>query len=583
MPKKSQQFIIACIVLFSFTSPGNTFAILQNQTSSDEASQALEFLREKKADSVSKQSFNEEDRITQSDLINWLLRSVDFEPNDTEKKAKSKCRDVKDINLIPYFNKAIEVGLLHLNATKPDCKPEKTISRIEALKSTFFLYGIPTPKLNNEKLSYKDVDIDAWFYPILIKNEELKLIGAQEDDYFRPYAKTTNIETALLLFRVFNYVYKQNTDETLTETPSENVLSEIPKSEIFIDVWNKILNDYYYKKQDGFSENDLIYNAIQGLIKTTSDPFTEFYPPTTKENITESLNEGAFEGIGAQLTIENNKIIIISVIKDGPAEKEGLKVKDEVLEVDNKSIKDMALEDIVALIKGSKGTKVTLTIYRDSEKKQFDLEITRDVITLTFVEPELLSKDIGMISIAVFGENTAADFVSAVENLKTLKIKGLIIDLRNNPGGYLDSVLQILEHFLTKNKALVGVKFSNGTVQMYVSEGEGELSSMPIMVLVNEGSASASEIMASTLKEHRAATIIGTTTFGKGTVQELEAYDDGSSFKVTVAEWLTPNLKSINHVGVKPDITVEISSEDIQNSRDPQLDRAMEEIEKELK
>ncbi|MBI5754640.1 PDZ domain-containing protein [Candidatus Peregrinibacteria bacterium] len=572
-------FSILCLILFLL--PLEAFsATFQDVPASDSNSAAIEFAVENNIIDTKNTTFAPDTNVVQSDLLVWTLRSLGYEPTDKEKKAKSLCTDITDKEILPYFNKAIDLGALKISPKNPRCSAKKTVSKVSALRTVFFLYGIPTPRFSETQLSYIDVDSSAWFFPFVEKNAELNFLKPESATYFRPHRKITRADAANLLYRAVTYIENQNGTIIAPQTPeTSNTSTNTPKIDILLDVYNRLTSDYYFKKTENFTNEDLIYNAISGLAKTAKDPYTEFQRPLDGENLEEALS-GKIEGIGAHLLEKNNDILIVSLIKDSPAEKVGLRAKDKILKVNNESIADITLDTVIEKIKGKKGTQVSLTIYRESSGQTLTFTMTREEIDISFISAEIWSDGIADIELSLFGETTDKDFEKLIDELKKEGMKGMIIDLRNDPGGYLNTVISILEHFIPRGKPITGVSYPNNTITMTLSGGSGELAVYPVAVLINEGSASAAEIMAIALQEYDLATIIGTQSFGKGTVQELNMYDDGSTFKMTVAEWLSPKQNSIEDRGVTPDITVKISDSDVANGLDPQFDRAMQEMEK---
>lgn len=527
-------------------------------------------------------------------FIKMALRSLKYEPTDTEKKAKSQCGDITSNDLIPYFNKALSAHIISKDARSKKCGAEKKLSRIEALRLAFSIYGIPTPLISEIKINYKDVDENTWFTQYLQKNAEINLLETENKNYFRPYRKIKRADAAELLYRAIQYINENEkqlenppventtTEDSSATTQNNSVLTEIsniPKIDIFLDVWKKINKDYYFYEKEGISEETLIYGALKGLTDKIKDPYTEFLEPLTATDTQESLS-GQFEGIGTTLIEKDEKIIIVSLIKDAPAEKAGIEVKDEIIKVDGKSVKDMSIEEVINKIKGQEGTKVTLTLYRESTGKTLEFTLTRQTIVIPYISAQIIEKNIGLIELSLFGENTEKDFITAMDSLEKEKIKGLIIDVRNNPGGYLTSVIKILEHFIAKGQPVTAIRYADGNIYTEYSDGPGEYAKYPIVVIANEGSASAAEILAIGLQENGLATVVGTQTFGKGTVQELNAYEDGSLLKMTVAEWLSPKQNSIQSKGVTPDIVVPFLQEDRDAGKDPQLQKAIEEVQK---
>lgn len=309
---------------------------------------------------------------------------------------------------------------------------------------------------------------------------------------------------------------------------------------------------------DEVDELELIEGAIEGLVGKLGDPYSEYMDPETTEIFQQQL-ESSFEGIGAEVTKQDGYITIVTPLKDTPAEKAGIRPNDRVIAVDGVDLEGYTVFEAVALIRGEKGTEVTLTIERPGEEKPFEVVIVRDTIPMTTVYADVVMKDnkkVGILEIRSFAEGTAQEFREELARLENEEnIEGLIIDVRGNPGGLFDSVEDVLANFMDGEAPFVQMARRDEQPFVDYLKGRGK-KDYPIAVLVNEGSASASEILAAAMKEVGGYHIVGTTTFGKGTVQQTFALGDGM-LKLTILQWLSPNGNQINEVGVEPTIPVE--------------------------
>ncbi|MBU2595768.1 S41 family peptidase, partial [Patescibacteria group bacterium] len=340
---------------------------------------------------------------------------------------------------------------------------------------------------------------------------------------------------------------------------------------LFWKVWDAVHQKYVGEIND----EKLVEGAINGMLEGLGDPYSMILKP---EQSSELLNElsGTFGGIGVELVVRDGNLMVLAPLKDSPAEKAGLKPKDIILKIDDKDATKMAFDEAVAAIRGKPGTKVKLTILRQGLEAVKEFEIERAEISGTNVMFEV-KDNIAILRIRQFGEDTTDLVKKYAEEIKADKnIKGVVVDLRNNPGGYLDSAVEVSSVFI-EDGVIVYEEKKDGQRQEYKAEGRATLGSYHLAVLVNEGSASASEIMAGALKDYKKGPLIGKKTFGKGSVQELENIGGGLSLKITIAKWLTPNGTAINNEGIKPDIEVDLSDDDIKADRDPQLERAIEE------
>lgn len=354
--------------------------------------------------------------------------------------------------------------------------------------------------------------------------------------------------------------------------------SEIPKDlEEFVATYNNIYNNYY----DKVKKDDLIDAAIKGMVDSLEDPHSTFMEETESESFNETVN-GEYVGIGASITYMDNNAIITSMFENSPAKKAGLKEGDKLIEVDSKKIENKSLTQITDLIKGKKGTTVSIKVLRDDEEKEF--KVKREKITIPSVVSKTFEKNdkkVGYIAIDIFSANTYKEFKSELEKLESKKIESLIIDVRNNPGGHLSQVTNILELFLKKNKVLYQIE-KKGVKEKIVSK-TSEKRKYKIAVIINNSSASASEILASSLKESYHATIVGETSYGKGTVQQAYQLSNGTTLKYTTQKWLTAKGKWINEKGVEPDVSAVLDSSYYDNpteENDNQLQKAIEELTK---
>ncbi len=321
------------------------------------------------------------------------------------------------------------------------------------------------------------------------------------------------------------------------------------------------------------SREELLDGLKQGLASASGDPYTEYLNEEAEEDFNEALN-GSFTGIGAELGKDGPNIVIVAPIAGYPAEKAGLQAKDIIAEIDGEPAYDLSITEAVKKIRGPADTQVKLTVIRNNSR-ELEFEITRAQITIPSVKHEVIEGNIGYLQISRYSEDTAKLAADAAREFKSKGVKGVILDLRNNPGGLLDAAVDVSSLWL-KNKKVLDEKRSEVIVRTYRSRGTPLLEGMPTVVLINEGSASASEITAGALKDHGAATLIGQKTFGKGSVQQIDQLNSGGALKVTIARWFTPNGRNIDKEGIEPDETVEINEDDIKNSVDTQKNAAIE-------
>ncbi len=343
--------------------------------------------------------------------------------------------------------------------------------------------------------------------------------------------------------------------------------------EQFWDLWNIIKERYVKQPVD---EKQMYYGALAGMVASLRDPHSMFFEPKASEEFTQQLS-GKFEGIGAEIGVKKEELVIVAPLSGSPAEKAGLKAGDRIVAIDDVDAYGLTLDEAVGRIRGDKGTKVKLMILRDADTVPREFTIMRDTISIESVKLSYATsprgKRLAVITVSNFNSDTYDRFLDAVTALRARGVDGIVLDLRNNPGGYLDVSVQMLGEWVP-GEVVVSERFSDGTKDSHKASGRGRLKDLPTLILVNGGSASASEITAGALQDLNKATLIGTQTFGKGSVQDLIDLSDGSSVKLTIAEWLTPKGNNINVNGIAPNYVVDRSEEDYDNERDPQLDAA---------
>ncbi len=344
---------------------------------------------------------------------------------------------------------------------------------------------------------------------------------------------------------------------------------------LFWTLWDTIKDKYY--DADEVLDTEMLYGSMIGMVASLQDPYSVFLNPEIHEEFTEELN-GRFEGIGAEIGIRKNQLTIIAPLPDTPADRAGLKSGDKIIGIDDVDTQGMSLDQAVNLIRGEGGTEVVLSIMSgDNELKE--VPIIRDTIDIVSVTWKEVEPKVSYIKLSYFNQDTTADFRKIASEVLATNPNTIILDLRGNPGGFLDVSVKIAS-FWIEDSPVVLEKMADGTISKYNSYGKPSFKGLQTYVLVNEGSASASEIVSGALQDYNLATIVGEQTFGKGSVQDLIEFKDGSSVKLTIAKWLTPNGNTIDQSGITPDIVVEMNGEDYDEDRDPQLDRVLELIKK---
>lgn len=343
------------------------------------------------------------------------------------------------------------------------------------------------------------------------------------------------------------------------------------------------LNDTYQllkSKYDGtIDPNKVMDGARAGVVSSTGDPYTVYLTAQQAKSLNDQLS-GTLSGVGVEVGIKDNKLTVIAPVAGTPAAKAGLRSSDIIAGINHQDSSTLTLDDAVAKIRGPKGTKVTLTILRGSSAPQ-DITITRDVISVPSVTWSMKAdasgtNTIGYINITEYNKDTSAKIAQAASELKSQGAKSIILDVRDNPGGYLDAAVATVTQFTKAGSVVVDERHNGQSIDKLRTQNDGPLVGLPVVVLMNSGSASASEITAGALHDNIGARLIGGQSFGKGSVQEIEQLAGGAELKVTIAHWFTPSGKGIDKVGLKPDIKVDKNQADVDTGRDPQLDKAIQ-------
>ena len=357
----------------------------------------------------------------------------------------------------------------------------------------------------------------------------------------------------------------------------------------FWKTWN-ILNEKYVSSATSTDTQEKVWGAIEGLASSLNDPYTVFFPPEDNKNFTDEIS-GSFEGVGMELGIKNDIITVIAPLKDTPAAKAGIVSGDKILKINDTLTTGMKIEDAVKHIRGKKGTKVRLTVLREGKKDTVEISIIRDTIAIPTIDTEYKPKVNGkenptssglqdngvfIIRLYTFSATSPDLFRQALRKFAESGSNKLVLDLRGNPGGYLEAAVDMASWFLPPGKVVVSEDFGKNASHIYYRSHRNDVfgKNLKFVILVNGGSASASEILAGALKEYGIAKIVGTPTFGKGVVQELVEITPDTSLKVTVARWLTPLGNSISEKGIIPDVEVKLTPEDLTSGKDPQMEAA---------
>lgn len=390
----------------------------------------------------------------------------------------------------------------------------------------------------------------------------------------------------VVLFLIFGSYWigfaKGKNSEKSEAVPIEQarIQNKVPENKnldfsLFWTVWDLVKEKHIDK--NSLDAQEMAYGAIKGMLSATDDPYTNFFDPKETKAFSQDM-ESSFEGIGAELGKKDGILTVIAPLDDSPAQKSGLIAGDKILKIGDKSTADISIDEAVDMIRGKRGTEVNLTILHPGAEETNEISITRATIAVKSVKLEFKPDNIAYLKVTKFSEDTSKEFDQAVNQIVSSQTKGIILDLRNNPGGFLDKSVEVASRMIPKGKAVVMEEDYTGKKETLLTEGGDKLSSVPTVVLINEGSASASEILAGALRDNQGIKLIGKKSFGKGSVQELIPLPGNSTVKITIAKWLTPNGEYIMEKGINPDVEIDMSLDDFNNKRDPQLDKALEMI-----
>ncbi|MBI4094593.1 MAG: S41 family peptidase [Candidatus Liptonbacteria bacterium] len=373
---------------------------------------------------------------------------------------------------------------------------------------------------------------------------------------------------------LFGYRLGSEHPQTLVVEGVKNINPEAPLQGDFGVFWQawQLINEKFLNNKE-VSDQEKVYGAVRGLVGALDDPYAEFFDPEDNQKFQEDI-KGHFGGIGAEIGIRDEQLIIVTPLADTPAMRAGLRPSDKIVRVDGESTAGITVQEAIKRIRGIQGTKVVLDILRDGWDKTREFRIIRADITAPTLSFEM-KNDIGYVHLQSFNDNTARLLRDAVSDMRRNNARGMVLDLRNNPGGFLNVAIDVSGWFLNRG-TLVVKKEGTGENEQFFANGNELLAKFPVVIVINKGSASASEILAGALHDQRNVKLVGETSFGKGTVQELENLKDGSSLKVTTAHWVLPSGKILEGEGIPPDVEVALTEEDVKNKKDPQLEKALE-------
>lgn len=561
------QKILTSFIIIGLLLPFSSVAGAQS-TEVEDYTQAIQYLYDIKVIDQEPRDFLPERSVSRGELYKMVWNAAGYRPEKNDSPGNSK--------YAPYVKKSIESGVWKKGET---FLQNERVTRIEALKTVFTILGIGlTRAFEKKEVTFKDLQNNNEWAPLGKTALEFGIWSSKR--MFNPKQKVTRGELAYFLYKVISHLEQDATGNApqleIIQIPISGTQSSFVTNNEFAileDVWNRIHDKFVFR--DRIDDKKLIQGAIDGMVKKLNDKYTVFQEPSAAKTFSESLT-GEFDGIGISIDLIEGRVRIVSPIKGTPANDAGLKANDIILEVDKKSVAGLTLSEVSNLVKGKPGTSVELVIERETKKKTFS--VMRKRIKLDAVTSEMKGT-VGYILIRNFTESSGIDFGREVKEILEKNPTSIIIDLRDNPGGYLDASLLMLDYILPAKTRLASLIFAKReTAEEFLREsanmagraevdpikpeiifyaiGNSELANLPIKVLINGGSASASEIMAASLKENNHATLIGEKSFGKGTVQEVTDFADGSIYKQTIGRWQTPHENNLTGSPIEPDVKV---------------------------
>lgn len=400
-------------------------------------------------------------------------------------------------------------------------------------------------------------------------------IRSRAKRYLRTYLFSFGLLTAFSVGIFFGHFFFLNESVSRAEQFGPNLalgVSSTPDIDFqqFWNVWSQIKSRYV---KGDVKDQDLFYGSLQGLVSSLGDEHSIYFPPKEAEQFSKDIS-GEFEGIGAEIGLKNNQLMVISPLADSPAERAGLQAGDKILAINKENTLGMDTFTAVGKIRGASGTPVVLTIARDKQAKALDIRIVRTKIIAPSLTYSLKPGNIAYLRISQFNQDTEPLLEDAIQKMPK-NLKGIIVDLRNDPGGYLHVAVQVGSKWIANGNLVVEEKGRTGILGSYTSLGPQPFAGIKTIVLINKGSASASEILAGALQDYKLATLVGETSYGKGSVQDLQNFPDGSALKLTIAEWFMPLGRNINKAGIKPDVEVKEDLGKEKIGQDSVLDKAI--------
>ncbi len=555
------RLLVATIILMITVNPA--LATFTDVTAQNPQAKAIEWLGSIGVGNDSGQ-FNPKRPITRAEFLTMGLLAAGVDASKLDKNSRTRFNDVPvESWFAPYVAEAERFGML--SDYRDKFGPERVLTRGEAARLGLALFGVGTPPtIVEEYFGFRDVPSRHMYAPYVYRAVKADVMAPVADGKFGVNQALTRAGAAELFYKLDNF----NEGSVVVVQTSRS--SVIPNNELLEIIWNQITSKFLFENQ--IDETVMIQAAAKGIVDSLGDPYSNFFTPEASNAFSDGLS-GEVEGIGAYLSEDEKTgdVVIVSPIKGSPAEEAGLKPDDVITAVGGKSVKGMTVSEVAGRIKGPTGTDIQITIRRNGQTQSFI--VTRARVEVKSVELTF-NNNIAVVSISQFGVTTAEEFGKAAAEIIAQKPKGIVLDLRNNPGGLLNTAIDMLGYFLPNGSVAATARYrdpSNDTV--YRTNRTPLLDGYRTLVLVNKGSASASEIVAGALQDHNVAAIVGSQSFGKGTVQELSFFSDGTALKLTIAHWLSPNFQPIQGNGITPDIAV---AEDENTAADEVMQKALE-------
>ncbi len=542
--KKTCLFISFC-AFFLLLNPSPAFASYSDVATDSPYKEGIDFF-ELIGAVDSAELFHPDQAVSKAEFYKILFKVFDEEATP----AGEPFTDVQGNDwFAPYASLAYKNGL----ETGPEFHPAESVQKGWAMQKLLEAYGEAggiIPWKDRERI-FKDIVPAHPYYSVLAQWVTLGILEANPTEKIEPYKNLSRGELAELCYQIETWHLKQ---EAASQT-------DFYKSDIFGEIWNRIMGEFYLTENQSIDPDALFQAAVRGMLESLGDPYSVYFSASESENFENSVN-GQFEGIGAYLGEgeEPGSIVFTKWVEGSPAAESGLELGDQLVSIDGVTVEGMSLDQVISRIKGAAGTQVTLTVLRDGQTLHFTL--TRAPIQLDLVAGEIFEKKSWLITINSFGATTDAEMSEVIQTLrsKVENPKAIIIDLRGNGGGYVGSAANSATWFAPKNTPIVTLDYSGDQQRIVTPSEDGPYYKVPLYILVDAYTASASEIMTQSLKEIDSAVVIGTQTFGKGSAQTLSTYWDGSTLKLTIAHWLSSAGTSIHEVGITPNVIIDPST-----------------------